>query len=236
MPRVLLSCLAVLAAQSVLPGPARAQDQGLAEHLGAPGAGECTESGLTCATLQVPRDHLANDPDDTIPVAFAVSLATEPSAGIQFYSVGGPGDSGLLVAEDYVGYPDPEVQARFDFVFFDQRGIGPDTGIACPTARSAFFATDLPLDQPDLALAGAAQAVRDCLAEADSVPLLPVVSTDDAIRDLELFRQAISAPQVWLCGESHGTQFTQAYATAYPGAVRGVILDGVIDLNLSHHG
>jgi pimeloyl-ACP methyl ester carboxylesterase len=46
----------------------------------------------------------------------------------------------------------------------------------------------------------------------------------------------IGAPKVWLYGESYGTQFVQAYATTYPKAVRGVIVDGVVDLNLSAEG
>ena len=227
--------LPLAAALSALALPAIAQDT-LAKRLDALGATECADSSLTCLTLAVPRDHLGNDPDDTIIITFAISLATEPSEGIMFYTVGGPGGSGLLVAEDYVAYLDPEVQARIDFVFFDQRGIGPENGIDCPQALSAFFVTDLPLDQPEIALANAERAVSDCLAEIGNADLLPHVSSDDAIRDLEIFRQAIGAPQVWLYGESYGTQFSQAYATAYPEAVRGVILDGVIDLNLSHHG
>jgi pimeloyl-ACP methyl ester carboxylesterase len=63
-----------------------------------------------------------------------------------------------------------------------------------------------------------------------------VVNTDVAIQDSEAFRQAIGAPKVWLYGESYGTQFAQTYATAYPDAVAGVIIDGVVDLNLSAEG
>ena len=220
----------------VLGMPVAAQGVSLSDRLADLGAGECANSGLTCVTLAVPRDHRGNDPDDTIDITFAVSLATEPSQGVLFYTVGGPGGSGLLVAEDYVGYLDEDVQAGIDFVFFDQRGVGPDNGVDCPQALAGLFAADMSLDRPEEALALSRQTVSDCLTEAGQDRLVGVLGTDQAIQDLEVFRQAIGAPQVWLYGESYGTQFSQAYATAYPDAVRGVILDGVIDLNLSHHG
>ena len=216
--------------------PAAAQNQSLAERLADLGAGDCVDSGLTCLTLAVPRDHLGNDPDDIINITFAVSLATEPSKGIVFYTVGGPGGSGLQVAESYVGYLDADVQAGIDFVFFDQRGVGPKNGVACPLALAGYFAAELPLDPGEPTLALTRDMVSACLEEAARPDLIAVLGTDQAIADLEQFRQAIGAPQVWVYGESYGTQFSQAYATAYPDAIRGVILDGVIDLNLSHHG
>ena len=57
-----------------------------------------------------------------------------------------------------------------------------------------------------------------------------------AIRDLEEFRQKIGAPKVWIYGESYGTQFSQQYATTFPTAVKGVVLDGVVDLALDFDG
>jgi pimeloyl-ACP methyl ester carboxylesterase len=70
------------------------------------------------------------------------------------------------------------------------------------------------------------------VAELDKADILAFVSTEQAIRDSEAFRQAIGAPRVWLYGESYGTQFVQAYAAQFPRAVQGVILDGVVDLTL----
>lgn len=225
-----------LAAILALPADAQDKPRDLATVLDALDAAPCEDSGLTCLTLAVPRDHAANDPDDTINITFAISLASEPSKGIVFYTVGGPGGSGVQVAESYVGYLDEAVQASIDFVFFDQRGVGPENGVDCPLTLAGLFAAELPLDRPDETLATTRAMVTACLAEAGQDALIPVLGTDQAIRDVEAFRQAIGAPKVWLYGESYGTQFSQAYATAFPDAVRGVIIDGVIDLNLSHHG
>ncbi len=209
--------------------PAQARDLGpiLADLGGEP----CESGAQTCVTLKVPRDHFANDPKKHLKVTFAVNLATKKSMGVLFYVVGGPGGSGLLSADDYLSAFDSNLTENMDIVFFDQRGTGPETGLTCPVAQAVFDTADLPLTQK--AVQRARAYVRDCIAELTRPELLGVVNTDQAIRDLEVFRLAIGVPKVWIYGESYGTQFAQAYATTFPTAVKGVILDGVVDLNLS---
>jgi pimeloyl-ACP methyl ester carboxylesterase len=196
----------------------------------------CELSNLSCTTLTVPLDHRANDPDKTLEITFALSFAAQESKGILFYFVGGPGGSGLASAESYLSAFDPSLAETMDIVFVDQRGTGPVHGLTCPTAQARFDTAPASLDDPEAAMATARAFVNDCTAELDAGALLPVVTTDQAIRDSELFRQLIGAPKVWLYGESYGTQLAQAYATQFPDAVRGVILDGVVDLNLSAEG
>ena len=196
----------------------------------------CELSSLSCTTLTVPLDHRANDPTQTLDITFALSFATEESRGILFYFVGGPGGSGLASAESYLSSFDPSLVENMDIVFVDQRGTGPVHGLSCPVAQARFDTAPAPLSDPDAILATARTYVTDCTAEMDAQHLLPVVNTDQAIRDSELFRQSIGAPKVWLYGESYGTQLVQAYATQFPQAVRGVILDGVVDLSLSPEG
>ena len=196
----------------------------------------CELSSLSCTSLTVPLDHSANDPDKTLEITFALSFATQESKGILFYFVGGPGGSGLASADSYLSAFDPSLAETMDIIFVDQRGTGPVHGLSCPMAQARFDTAPVSLDDPETALATAQGFVTDCTAELDADDLLPVVTTDQAIRDSELFRQAIGAPKVWLYGESYGTQLVQAYATQFPQAVRGVILDGVVDLNLSAEG
>src|SRR5574338_88330 len=123
-----------------------------------------------------------------------------------------------------------------DLVFFDQRGVGPEHGIECPAAQGIYDTADLRVEDPDGAIGAAKTVAADCVAELKSRDLLPLVATDQAICDLELFRAAIGSPQVWIYGESYGTQFAQQYATAFPAAVKGVVIDGVVDLALSFSG
>jgi pimeloyl-ACP methyl ester carboxylesterase len=195
----------------------------------------CELSSLSCTSLTVPLDHRANDPSRTIDITFALSFATIESRGILFYFVGGPGGSGLASADSYLSAFDPTLTEYIDIVFVDQRGTGLVHGLACPKPQAAFDITPASLDDPDSIIAMTRTYVRDCTAQLDA-DLLPVVNTDQAIRDLESFRQKLGSPKVWLYGESYGTQFVQGYATLFPQAVRGVILDGVVDLNLTAEG
>ena len=212
--------------------PAAAEGS-LAETLAKLGGHDCARAeGFTCVTVKVPYDHAANDPQQFLNIDFAVHPAAEKSQGILFYVVGGPGGSGIEVAADYLGYYDERLTNRMDIVFFDQRGVGPDYGIDCPKALAVYDSSPLALDRADETIAAAKGFVAACLAETKHGDLLPYLDTGQAVRDLEAFRQAIGAPTVWLYGESYGTQFAQEYATAFPGALDGLILDGVVDLTL----
>ncbi|MGH6891227.1 MAG: alpha/beta fold hydrolase [Dongiaceae bacterium] len=200
------------------------------------GGQPCRVGILTCISINVPVDHRANSPGPTIKIEFSISFASEESKGILFYVVGGPGGSGIGLADDYLSAFDEKLTKNMDIVFFDQRGVGPAHGIECPKAQGVFDMAEIRVDRPDEAIALAKQFVTDCTAELKSRDLLNYVDTEQAIRDLELFRQKIGAPKVWIYGESYGTQFSQQYATAFPTAVNGVVVDGVVDLTLDVNG
>jgi pimeloyl-ACP methyl ester carboxylesterase len=215
---------------------APAQAQSLYEAAAGLDLFPCDLSNLSCTTLTLPLDHRANDPDKTIDITFALSFATVESQGILFYQVGGPGASGLASADSYLSAFDESLTQYMDIVFVDQRGTGPNHGLTCPIAQARFDASDVAITDPEGAKSAARTYVTDCIAELDRSDILPFVASDQAIRDAEAFRQAIGAPKVWLYGESYGTQFVQAFATAFPTAVKGVILDGVVDLSLDSQG
>lgn len=220
---------------AMLAGPAAA-DLSLEEATSGLELQTCDQSELLCTTLTLPLDPRANDPEKTIDITFALSFASIESRGILFYVVGGPGGSGLASADGYLQAFDPSLTEYMDIVFVDQRGTGPDHGLICPVAQATFDMAPLTLADADGVLAAARSYVSACIAELDADDLLPVVTSDFAIGDFEAFRRMIGAPKVWLYGESYGTQVVQAYATTYPEAVRGVIVDGVVDLNLSAEG
>ncbi len=199
------------------------------------GGQPCRVGNLTCVSVEVPVDYRANT-GPTIKIEYSVSFASGESKGILFYVVGGPGGSGIGVADDYLAAFDARLTENMDIVFFDQRGVGPDHGIECPKAQGAFDLSELSVERPDEAIAAAKTFATNCAAELKSRDLLGFVDTEQAIRDLEEFRQKIGAPKVWIYGESYGTQFSQQYATHYPTAVKGVVLDGVVDLALDFDG
>jgi pimeloyl-ACP methyl ester carboxylesterase len=199
------------------------------------GGQPCRVGALTCVSVEVPVDHRANT-GPTIKIEFSISFASEESKGILFYVVGGPGGCGIGVADDYLAAFDERLTQNLDIVFFDQRGVGPDHGIECPKAQGAFDMADISVEHPEDAIAAAKTFAADCTAELKSRDLLNFVDTDQAIRDLELFRQKIGSPKAWIYGESYGTQFSQQYATVFPTAIKGVVIDGVVDLALDFDG
>jgi pimeloyl-ACP methyl ester carboxylesterase len=225
----------ILLAAALLAAPAAAETS-LFDATAGMELSPCELSTLSCTTLTLPLDHFANDPSKTIDITFALSFASVESRGILFYFVGGPGASGLASAENYLSSFDESLTQYMDIVFVDQRGTGPDHGLACPVAQAIFDSAPVSVTDPQGAMAAARSYVADCTRELGRDDLLPFVSSDQAIRDSEAFRQRIGAPRVWLYGESYGTQFVQAYAAQFPQAVRGVVLDGVVDLNLDAPG
>jgi len=207
------------------------------------GATPCPRSAFTCVTLDMPLDHDAPVTEDsaTIPVMFGVLPASGLRKGMLVVAVGGPGSSGLALADAYVNAYDPRIRERFDIVFFDQRGTGLSRGIQCPDAAAAYFATDTAVygrrantPAQRAALLDAARAfAEDCVTQTGAAEILPFLSTRQAVEDLERFRQIVGADRLWLYGESYGTQFVQTYATRHPARTAGLVLDGAVDLTLS---
>ena len=228
--------VAIALAAMMLHGGAADASNTLKDTIEKLGGHSCRVGNLTCVSIEVPVDHRANAPGPTISIEYSVSFASEQSKGVLVYVVGGPGGSGIGVADDYLAAFDERLTQNMDIIFFDQRGTGPDHGIECPRAGAIFDMAEITIDRPDTAIAAAKKFVTDCVAELKPRDLLGFVDTEQAIRDLEVFRQKIGAPQIWIYGESYGTQFSQQYATAYPSAIKGVVLDGVVDLALDFDG
>lgn len=230
MRRFALLCCIVLILSAV---PAFAQD---ADWLDALDGEACpNDSAFTCVTISVPLDHANPDNGDTIDVVFAVLPATGESRGLFVTSTGGPGSAGIGLADFYSSYFDETVLENYDSVFFDQRGIGMSGGLDCPNAITAYaLASARPVSAEGEAetLAAAQTFAQDCQAEMGNPALLGYINTDQAIHDLEAFRQLAGDPMIWLYGESYGTQYAQTYAAAYPKNIGGLILDGVVDLTL----
>jgi len=209
-------------------------DQFLEEH----GGYACSEeSYFTCVTLEVPLDHF--NPDDTraIEVTFAVLPAARPASrkGMFVVATGGPGTSGVLSADYYVAAYDQKIFNRFDIVFFDQRGMGLSGGLACPAAAATYYQQDATgSSDPDAAIKQFANTFSaDCVNELSNPELLPYLGTAQAIEDLEYFRQLVGDDTFWLYGESYGTQYVQTYAAKYGDRLKGLILDGTVDLTLT---
>jgi pimeloyl-ACP methyl ester carboxylesterase len=200
----------------------------------------CPDSGFSCVTLNVLRDH-SEAGGERWEVTFAIQRALSGTRdGVLVYATGGPGTSGIAVADDYTTYFDPEVPERYDIVFFDQRGIGLSQPLQCPKSSLGWYTT------PEIPTGTAAEAeafrsateeyVADCVAEAGVDPDdLDLYGTSQAVEDLEAFLAWHGAEQVVLFGESYGTQYVQAFAAAHPERVAALLIDGPIDLTVDGH-
>ncbi|NLA67427.1 MAG: alpha/beta hydrolase [Gammaproteobacteria bacterium] len=180
-----------------------------------------------CATVPVPEDHDAPG-GRRIELAVALVPATgqaEPDPVIMI--AGGPGQSAL---ETYAQL-DPafkDVRRNRHVLLVDARGTGGSHPLHCRNAdgEPAFGPED---DASPGAMRAFAERCRDALS-ADSD--LRRYATMDHVRDLELVRIALEAPQLNLMGISYGTRVAQQYAKTYPASTRTVLLDGVAPMSM----
>jgi pimeloyl-ACP methyl ester carboxylesterase len=154
--------------------------------------------------------------------------------GSLFLNPGGPGGSGVdfLFGAGPFLYSD-EVRARFDLVGFDPRGVIRSTPLRCfdslEEAEAAFAPIAFPVTreeervwvQSDRTIAGAC-------AERGG-PILNHMSTANVARDLDLLRRAVGDAKLTYAGYSYGSYLGSTYANLFPGKVRAVVVDGVLD-------
>ena len=193
-------------------------------------------SAFTCVTLEVPLDHFNPADTRTIPVVFAILPATGARKGMFVTATGGPGTSGILLADSYSSGFDPSILDSFDIVFFDQRGMGLSGDLSCPVAANKYYMQDgrgITPKQENALKRTASTFATDCVNELSTTDLLSYLGTRQAVEDLEMFRQFIGDEKFWLYGESYGTQYAQTYAAAHGDHLAGLILDGTVDLTYS---
>ncbi|MFH8348175.1 alpha/beta hydrolase [Streptomyces sp. NPDC018045] len=207
--------------------PARYTEQRLAWQpcAGAP--------SLECATMTVPRDwhHPAEGPD--LSVSVSRHRAAGPAGarrGVLMTAAGGPGGQGLSrpasFAED-----SPAVAAAYDIVGFNQRGLPQSTPLTCqtPAEFDAFFGADA-RDRSPAAVRGvvrrARKLARACQERGGG--LAPYITTDQTVRDMDLFRALLGARTVSFYGPSYATMIGAYYATEFPRRVDRLVLDSPV--------
>ncbi|MGE5137088.1 MAG: alpha/beta fold hydrolase [Gemmatimonadota bacterium] len=127
---------------------------------------------------------------------------------------------------------------RFDIVGVDPRGAAGSTQIRCfatkpeqtraeaplTTIRSGFPVT--PAQQRSWIRAARALG-RACSTTAR--PVAPEMSTTEDALDLDVLRRAVGDRKLTFFGESYGCYLGLVYANMFPGRVRAVAIDGIID-------
>ena len=195
---------------------------------------------LQCATLAVPLDY-ANPGGPTAGIALARRPAKSPSTriGALVINPGGPGNSGIDALASELRVLTPALQARFDIVSFDPRGVGRSRPIRCrPAGAARSSGGGAPLDPAPTTDAGRQALVDAYRAYADacarhSSDLVGRIGTDSTAEDLERIRVALGEERLTFKGHSAGTLLGAVYAERYPGRVRAMVLDGAIDPSLT---
>jgi pimeloyl-ACP methyl ester carboxylesterase len=188
-----------------------------------------------CARVQVPLDY-ANPQGRTISLALARLPASDPAdrIGSLFINPGGPGGSGVdvvLAAGPYLY--GGAVQARFDIVGFDPRGIMRSTPLRCFDSPDQWGPLFLPFSFPlthrqEQRWRGADQyLVSACEARAGAIQ--DHMATADAARDMDRLRAAVGDAKLTYLGVSYGSFLGVTYANMFPNRVRALIVDGVLD-------
>ena len=195
------------------------------------------DNGWQCGNLKVPLNY-ADPAGQSIEIAVTRKPAANPSEriGSLLVNPGGPGGSGIQYAQS-PGIVSTNVQARFDLVGFDPRGVGQSTpAVNCvtDTQMDAFLNTPPDPSGPTEINEIVNQSkffAQQC--EANSASLLPYVGTIYAARDMDVLRAVLGDSKLYYLGKSYGTYLGAVYAQEFPDKVGRVVLDGAIDPSLT---
>jgi len=144
-----------------------------------------------------------------------------------FFFGGGPGEA--IAGEAGYSVEDQEALRKDgqdrDFVFIDQRGTGEPDRLGCNLGGNdadlqTYLGEMFPLD-----------AVRKCRDELEKKYDLTLYTTDIAMDDIEDARVWLGYGKINLSGGSYGTRAAQVFLRRHPGAVRTVILNGVVPMD-----
>ncbi|MEO6200168.1 MAG: alpha/beta hydrolase [Cryobacterium sp.] len=196
--------------------------------------------GLQCTTARAPLDW--NDPGGRdIDLALVRHQATGGTArvGSLLINPGGPGGSGYDFVKDSLDYAtDKKLQAGFDIVGFDPRGVGRSSSVACYQPADM----DEYLYGLTKAKRGTDAWIRELQASAadfgaactqNTGALLEHVDTVSAAKDLDLLRAVLGDTKLNYLGYSYGTFLGSTYAELFPDKVGRMALDGALDPSTS---
>ncbi|MER5428630.1 alpha/beta hydrolase [Streptomyces sp. NPDC002588] len=191
---------------------------------------------VQCGWVSVPLDYAKpNGKQIKLAVDHIGSTGTEKERqGALVYNPGGPGGSGLRFPLR-VTNKNPlwtNVSKAYDFVGFDPRGVGHSAPISCIDPQEfvkAPKADPVPDSEADkLAQIKLASEYADGCYER-SGEMLPYMTTPNTVRDLDVIRAALGEKKLNYLGVSYGTYIGAVYGTLFPGHVRRMIVDSVVN-------
>jgi len=228
--RQILTAVAVLGVVGVWLVPAPAGASGGTKPEFEPGAcpdGVPTDPRLECGTVTVPEHHGRAGGHDVVLAVGRIHPASGPSTEPPLlYVTGGPGDSALPFAQDFLD--DPPVDDR-DLILVDLRGTGySQPSLECPEATGELFSFGAASDDAEANRAALA-AIRDCKErlEADDIDLRAYDYTEISA-DLADVRTALGIDEWDVYGISNGGRVALELVRRHPQGVRALVLDAAL--------
>jgi len=192
--------------------------------------------GFECTRAAVPLDY-GNPAGPAISLALIRLPATDQRhrIGSLLTNPGGPATSGVdrIRGTPKDAYP-PGMRGRFDIIGFDPRGVARSSPIRCfPTneAKARFFAGVplFPITRRDEVafIAKTAELGGICLRHNASI--MQHMSTANVARDMDLLRRALGDAKLNFVGASYGSYLGNVYANLFPGKVRALVMDSIVE-------
>ncbi|WP_197364021.1 alpha/beta fold hydrolase, partial [Streptomyces clavuligerus] len=191
---------------------------------------------IQCGFVTVPLDYARPDGKQiTLAVDRIGHTGTAGERqGALLYNPGGPGGSGLRFPTR-VTNKNPlwaNVAKAYDFVGFDPRGVGRSTPISCADPQEfvkAPKADPVPDSEADKrAQRKLAREYAEGCGERSGW-MLSHMTTPNTARDLDVIRAALGESKLNFLGVSYGTYLGAVYATLFPGKVRRMVVDSVVN-------
>lgn len=191
---------------------------------------------IQCGWVTVPLDYAKpNGKQIKLAVDRIGNTGTpQERQGALVYNPGGPGGSGLRFPTRVTNKNAVWAKAAkaYDFVGFDPRGVGHSAPISCIDPQEfvkAPKADPVPDSEADkLAQRKLAREYADGCYERSST-MLPHMTTPNTARDLDVIRAALGERKINYLGVSYGTYLGAVYGTLFPGHVRRMVVDSVVD-------
>ncbi|MER7132694.1 alpha/beta hydrolase [Streptosporangium saharense] len=190
------------------------------------------DPAVECGTLSVPIDW-ARPYGRTVELALARRRAAAPEAriGVLLTNPGGPGGSGVNDVLRDPGFGG-EVRRRFDVVGYDPRGVGRSHPVVCSASVYNEMPGPIMRSQADHDRWSTYTRRLHADCRERTGPLYDHVDSVSVARDMDAVRAALGEERITSYGVSYGTLAQQMYAELFPGRIRAMVLDGVMDHSL----
>ncbi|MET7683105.1 alpha/beta hydrolase [Streptomyces sp. NPDC005423] len=192
---------------------------------------------VQCGWVTVPVDYTKPDGKKIkLAVDRVGSTGTaKERQGSLVYNPGGPGGSGMRFPLR-VTTKNPlwvNTSKAYDFVGFDPRGVGHSAPISCVDPQEfvkAPKADPVPDTEADKnAQRKLAREYADGCAERTGRTMLQQMTTPNTARDLDVIRAALGEKKLNYLGVSYGTYLGAVYGTLFPGHLRRMVVDSVVN-------